>query len=231
MKTMGFIGGMSWESSIKYYQIINEAVREKLGGLHSAKSLMYSVDFGEIEKLMQQGQWESLAQEIIAAAESLEKGGADFFLICTNTVHKVAGEVQRHVSIPLLHIADATGEKVKAEGLGRIGLLGTTFTMEEEFYRGRLRDKYGLDVLIPPEPDRKIVNRVIFEELCRGQIKASSKEQYLKIMESLIQDGADGIIMGCTEIGLLVNASDTRVPLFDTTEIHARAAVAYALEP
>ena len=229
MKTIGLIGGMSWESSVKYYRIINERVRDRLGGLHSAKSLMYSVDFGEIEKLQRQGKWEELTSLMIAAAKNLEKGGADFILICTNTMHKMADAVQKNIGIPLLHIADATAEKVKPAGIRKIGLLGTLFTMEESFYKGRLTDKYGLLVLIPERAERELVHRVIFEELCVGEIKQASKEHYIQIMNRLAENGAEGIILGCTEIGLLVGDKDARVPLFDTTVIHAEAAVEYAL--
>jgi len=229
MKTIGLIGGMSWESSVKYYRIINERVRDRLGGLHSAKSLMYSVDFGEIEKLQRQGKWEELTALMIAAAKNLEKGGADFILICTNTMHKMADAVQKNIGIPLLHIADATAEKVKPAGIRKIGLLGTLFTMEESFYKGRLTDKYGLLVLIPERAERELVHRVIFEELCVGEIKQASKEHYIRIMDRLAENGAEGIILGCTEIGLLVGDKDARVPLFDTTVIHAEAAVEYAL--
>jgi aspartate racemase len=229
MKTIGLIGGMSWESSVKYYRIINERVRDRLGGLHSAKSLMYSVDFDYIEKLQRQGKWEELTALMIAAAKNLEKGGADFILICTNTMHKMADVVQKNIGIPLLHIADSTAEKVKLASIRKIGLLGTLFTMEESFYKGRLTDKYGLQVLIPDRAERELVHRVIFEELCAGEIKQTSKEHYIQIMDRLAENGAEGIILGCTEIGLLVGDKDARVPLFDTTVIHAEAAVEYAL--
>jgi aspartate racemase len=230
MKTMGLIGGMSWESSIEYYRIINETVRAKLGGLHSAKSIMYSVDFAEIEALQHQGKWDEATAMMIAAAKSVEAGGADFVIICTNTMHMMADNVQKHIQIPLLHIADATAERIKAQGLRKIGLLGTRFTMEEDFYRGRLIKKHGLEVLIPTEEEREIVHRVIYDELCVGEIRGSSKEQYVGIMDHLVRDGAEGIILGCTEISLLVGDEDSRVPLFDTTQIHAVAAVEYALE-
>ncbi len=229
MKTIGLIGGMSWESSVKYYRIINERVRDRLGGLHSAKSLMYSVDFDEIETLQRQGKWEELTALMIAAAKNLEKGGADFILICTNTMHKMADAVQKNIGIPLLHIADAAAEKIKPAGIRKVGLLGTLFTMEESFYKGRLTDKYGLQVLIPDRAERELVHRVIFEELCAGEIKQTSKEHYIRIMDRLAENGAEGIILGCTEIGLLVRDKDARVPLFDTTVIHAEAAVEYAL--
>ncbi|KPL20105.1 MAG: aspartate racemase [Anaerolineae bacterium SM23_84] len=229
MKTIGLIGGMSWESSIEYYRITNETVRAKLGGLHSAKSIMYSVDFAEIEALQHQARWEEATELMIAAAQSVEKGGADFVVICTNTMHKLADEVQRHIQIPILHIADATAEKIQAQGLKTVGLLGTKFTMEEDFYKGRLTQKYGLEVMIPIAEERELVHRVIFDELCLGKVKQSSKAQYVSIMERLANDGAEGIILGCTEIGLLVQQEDSPVPLFDTTTIHALAAVERAL--
>jgi len=229
MKTIGMIGGMSWESSIEYYRIINEKVKENLGGLHSAKSLMYSVDFAEIEALQHAGRWDEATQAMIEAAKHVESGGADFIVICTNTMHKMADEVEAAIGIPLLHIADATAEAIKSQKLGKIGLLGTKFTMEEDFYRGRLVEKHGLDVLIPGADDREIVHRVIYDELVLGEIKAKSREVYKQIIEKLIAEGAQGIILGCTEIGLLVKDEDSRVPLFDTTNIHAVAAVEMAL--
>ena len=229
MKTIGMIGGMSWESSIEYYRIINEKVKEKLGGLHSAKSVMYSVDFAEIETLQHAGRWEEATQDMIEAARHVEAGGADFLIICTNTMHKMADEVEAAIGIPLLHIADATAEVIKAQGLNKIGLLGTKFTMEEDFYRGRLVEKHGLDVFIPEADDREIVHRVIYDELVLGEIKLQSREQYKQIIEKLIAAGAQGITLGCTEIGLLVKDEDSRVPLFDTTYIHAVSAVEMAL--
>jgi aspartate racemase len=229
MKTIGLIGGMSWESSIEYYQIINETVRAELGGFHSAKCIMYSVDFAEIEPLQHQGKWNEATQMMIAAAKSLEKGGADFVVFCTNTMHKGAEEVQKQIQIPILHIADATGDRIKAQGLKKIGLLGTKFTMEEDFYGGRLAQKYNLEVMIPTAEERGIIHRVIYDELCMGEIKQSSKIKYLDIISRLAQRGAEGIILGCTEIGLLIKKEDSRVPLFDTTRIHAVAAVEYAL--
>jgi len=231
MKTIGLIGGMSWESSIEYYRIINEAVRGKLGGFHSAKCVMVSVDFAEIEPLQDQGKWNEAAEILIAAARGVEAGGADFVIICTNTMHKVADEVQKPLRIPILHIADATAQAIKAVGLKRVGLLGTKFTMEEDFYKGRLVQKHNLEVIIPAAEAREVVNRVIYDELCLGEIKPSSKMKYLDIMEHLAKEGAEGIILGCTEIGLLVKKEDSRVPLFNTTEIHARAAVDFALQP
>lgn len=229
MKTIGMIGGMSWESSIEYYRIINETVRAKVGGLHSAKSVMYSVNFAEIEALQNQGKWDHATDLMIDAAKRVENGGADFVIICTNTMHKMADEVQKHIRIPLLHIADATAEKIKIRGMSKVGLLGTRFTMEEGFYKGRLIDKHGLDVIIPSDEEREIVHSVIYDELCIGEIKQPSRKKYIGIIEHLINNGAEGIILGCTEIGLLVRQEDSRVPLFDTTRIHAVAAVKYAL--
>jgi aspartate racemase len=230
MKTIGMIGGMSWESSIEYYRIVNETVKEKLGDLHSAKSVMVSVDFAEIEMLQRAGRWEEATQAMVVAARSVQAGGADFLIICTNTMHKMAREVQHSISIPLLHIADATAEVVIERGLSRVGLLGTRFTMEEDFYRGRLEEKYHLEVLIPVSADREIVHRVIYDELVVGKIEPASKAEYQRIIASLAEAGAEGIILGCTEIGLLVAQSDSRLPLFDTTRIHALAAVDYALK-
>jgi aspartate racemase len=229
MKTIGLIGGMSWESSIEYYRIINETVREKLGGLHSAKNVMYSVDFAEIETMQHQNRWEEATQLMIEAAQHVQNGGADFVLICTNTMHKMADDVQNHIDIHLLHIADATAEVIKHQGLTKIGLLGTRYTMEEQFYKGRLESKHGLTVLIPGEDDREIIHRVIYDELCLGEVKPSSKDKYTAIIDKLIQSGAQGIILGCTEISLLVRESDSSVPIFDTTLIHAVSAVDYAL--
>jgi aspartate racemase len=229
VKTIGLIGGMSWESSVEYYRIVNEIAKAKLGGLHSAKSIMVSVDFAEIETLQHQGRWQEAAQVLIGAAESLESGGADFIVLCTNTMHKVADDVQAHTRIPILHIADATAQRIKESGINKIGLLGTRFTMEEDFYKGRLIQKYGLDVMIPNAQEREIVHRVIYDELVIGEIRQDSKERYLDIIERLVQGGAEGVILGCTEIGLLIHDGDCRVPLFDTTRIHAIAAVEYAL--
>ncbi len=229
MKTIGMIGGMSWESSIEYYRIVNEEVKKRLGGLHSAKSVMVSVDFAEIEALQHAGRWDEATQAMIAAARQVEAGGADFVIICTNTMHKMAGEVQASINVPLLHIADATATTIKAQGLSKTGLLGTRFTMEENFYRGRLIEKHGLEVLIPNAADRTVIHRVIYEELVLGQILPASKAEYQRIITNLTEQGAEGIILGCTEIGLLVKDADSRVPLFDTTQIHAIAAVEMAL--
>jgi len=230
MKTIGLIGGMSWESSAEYYRIINQTVSAKIGGLHSAKSIMYSLDFEEIEVLQRQRRWREATELMIAAARNVENGGAHVVLICTNTMHKMADDVQKHIGIPLLHIADPTAEKIKNQGIKKIGLLGTKFTMEEDFYKGRLAKKHGLEVLIPEEADRDTVHRVIYDELCLGKINHSSKEQFMKIMDNLVKDGAEGIILGCTEISLLVGEEDCRVSLFDTTKIHAVAGVEYALD-
>lgn len=229
MKTIGMIGGMSWESSIEYYRIVNEAVKEKLGGTHSAKSVMVSVDFAEIEALQNAGDWEKAAQSMIECAGQVEAAGADFLVICTNTMHKMADDVQKNIRIPLLHIADATAEVIQTRELHKVGLLGTRFTMEGDFYRGRLTEKHGLDVIIPDEDDRAIVHRVIYEELVLGIINPASKSEYLRIIERLIDAGAQGIILGCTEVGLLIKDGDCRVPLFDTTLIHARKAAEFAL--
>jgi len=230
VKTIGLIGGMSWESSIEYYRIINEATKAKLGGLHSAKSIMVSVDFAEIEILQHQGKWTEAAQVLIETAKDLENGGADFIVLCTNTMHKVADDIQANVNIPLLHIADATAQLVKESGIQKIGLLGTRFTMEEEFYKGRLSQEYGLSVSVPNAAQRDTIHRVIYDELVLGRIEQNSKEQYLDIIRQMIDQGAEGIILGCTEIGLLIHEQDSSVPLFDTTRIHAEAAVEYALQ-
>ena len=230
MKTIGLIGGMSWESSLEYYRIINEQVKNKLGGLHSAKSLMYSVDFDEIEKLQHQGKWDQLTKIMINAAQNLEKGGADFVLICTNTMHKMADDVQKNINIPLLHLADTTAEIIKSRKMKKIGLLGTNFTMEEDFYKGRLIQKYGLDVIVPDKEDRKVIHNVIYQELCLGNIKKSSKDQYVEIINKLVDSGAEAVILGCTEIPLLVKQEDVEIPLLDTTRIHAETAVEYSLK-
>jgi aspartate racemase len=229
VKTIGLIGGMSWESSIEYYRIINETVKTKLGGLHSAKSIMVSVDFAEIEILQHQGKWVESAQMLIEAAKNIENGGADFMVLCTNTMHKVADELQATVKIPLLHIADATAQRVKESGIKKIGLLGTRFTMEEDFYKGRLSQKFGLSVIIPNAQEREIVHRVIYDELVIGEIRQQSKKQVIAIIEQMVNQGAEGVILGCTEIGLLIHKQDSQVQLFDTTRIHAEAAVEYAL--
>ena len=230
MKTIGLIGGMSWESTSEYYKIINETVKERLGGLNSAKCIMYSVDFEEIASLQHQGEWEKLTKLMIRFAQQLERAGADFIVICTNTMHKMAREIQDNINIPLLHIADATAERIKEQGLRKPGLLGTKFTMEEDFYKKRLKEKYNLDVMIPSNTDREIIDSVIYNELCLGIIRQSSKEKFKDIIRRLVSNGADGLILGCTEIPLLISQKDVEVPLFDTTAIHSKAAVEFALD-
>jgi aspartate racemase len=229
MKTIGMIGGMSWESSLEYYRIVNEAVKETLGGLHSAKCILVSVDFAEIETLQREDRWDEATRTMIDAARQVESGGADLVIICTNTMHKMAEEVQASLKIPLLHIADAAAEAIQGHGLHKIGLLGTRFTMEGDFYRGRLAEKHGLEVLIPNEADRAVVHRIIYEELVLGKILPASKAEYQRIITALVEQGCEGILLGCTEIGLLVKDEDSRVPLFDTTRLHALAAVKAAL--
>lgn len=229
MKTIGLIGGMSWESSAEYYRIINEEVKQRLGRLHSAKCILYSVDFEEIEICQRNGEWDKAGQMLADAARGLESAGADFILICTNTMHKVANEIQASINIPLLHIADITAEKVLSDGIKTVGLLGTKYTMEQDFYKSRLEAK-GIEVLIPKETDRVLINSVIYEELCLGQIIDESRSRYKKIIEELIEQGAEGIILGCTEIGLLVKPEDSIVPLYDTTLLHAIGAVNFALQ-
>ena len=221
---------MSWESSLEYYRIINETIRDRLGGLHSAKCILYSLDFQEIEILQQEGKWDELTKIMIESAQNLEKAGANMVLICTNTMHKMANEVQNAIQIPLLHIADAAAEKVKEKNLKKVGLLGTKYTMEQEFYKGRIKEKYNIDVIIPDTADeRETVHNVIFDELCLGQIKDESREKYKKIIKNLAKNGAEGIILGCTEIPLLINQKDFTIPIFDTALIHCISAVDYAL--
>ena len=229
MKTIGLIGGMSWESSAKYYQLINQEVKKQLGGLHSAKCILYSVDFAETQRHQAAGEWERAGQLLGDAALSLEKAGADFIIICTNTMHKVIEYVEEKISIPILHIADATANEILKSDIRSIGLLGTTYTMEQDFYKSRIESN-GIKVLVPNSEDRQVINKVIFEELCLGEILPSSRADYKKIIEQLVEDGAEGIILGCTEIGLLVKQQDSQVPLFDTTVIHALEAVKRALE-
>ena len=228
MKTIGLIGGMSWESTVTYYKVINETVKEKLGGLHSAKCLLYSVDFEEIEACQAQGQWEESGIILAQAAQALERAGADFLVICTNTMHKVAPQIQRDVSIPLLHIAKATARQLHRQGITRVGLLGTRYTMEQDFYKEVLRQE-GIQVLIPEEKDRNLVNDVIYHQLCLGIISPQSRKEYLRIIGELAEQGAQGVILGCTEIGLLVSQENTSVPLFDTTLIHGRQAALFAM--
>lgn len=229
MKTIGLIGGMSWESTIPYYRQINETLKARLGGLHSAKLVLYSVDFHDIERLQQTGDWTAAGALLAGAGRALERAGADFLVLCTNTMHKVAGDIEAAVSIPLLHIADPTADAIKRTGLTTVGLLGTRFTMEQEFYRQRLQE-HGLQVLTPDEADREVIHRVIYEELCLGHIRGSSREEYRRIMAALIDQGAEAIILGCTEISLLVDSGDASVPLFDTTALHARRAADAALD-
>ncbi len=229
MKTIGLIGGMSWESSATYYQIINQTIKEELGGLHSAKSILYSVDFQEIEHYQANGDWEKSAQVLSNGAISLEKAGADFILICTNTMHKVAPQIQSKIQIPILHIADLTAEELLKKSIKKVALLGTKYTMEQNFYKNRLTEK-GIEVIIPNDDDRAVVNQTIYEELCLGIISPSSKKKFIKIIMKLSTQGAEGIILGCTEIGLLVQQQDTKIPLFDTTLIHAKSAALYALK-
>lgn len=230
MKTIGMIGGMSWESSVEYYKLINEGVHQALGGVHSAKSVMVSVDFAEPDLWMKESEWTKITNLIVKSAQQVESAGADFLLICTNTMHKMAEEVQSAVSIPLLHIADATAQAILAQGMSTVGLLGTRFTMKEEFMKKRLADKFGLKVITPVPEDQEIIHKIIFEELVIGKILPASNEAYKIIMAKMAEQGADGIILGCTEIGLLVNQSDSSLPLFDTTLLHAQAAVQYALK-
>lgn len=229
MKTIGMLGGMSWESTSSYYKAINEGVRKTLGGLHSAKICMVSVDFDEIEKLQHQGNWSETAAILSRAAKSVEAGGADFLLICTNTMHKVSEEIGSELSIPILHIADATADRLQQDNIKTVGLLGTRFTMEQDFYKGRLSKKYNVQVLVPDIEERKIVHDVIYSELCLGKIREASRREYLRIIDNLYSNGAQAIILGCTEIALLVQQKHTSVSLYDTTEIHAAAAVKLAI--
>jgi len=229
MKTIGLLGGMSWESSLEYYRIINQTVKERLGGFHSAKCVMVSVDFAEIETLQHVGDWDTLTQQMIDAVQQLVRGGADFTVICTNTMHKMADEIEAATPIPLLHIADAAATAIKAQGIHTVGLLGTRFTMEGDFYRVRLEKKHGLRVLIPDLERRKIVHRIIYEELVQGKILGPSRQAYLEIIANLQSQDAQGVILGCTEIPLLVKQSDVAIPIFDTTTLHAQTAVDWAL--
>ena len=229
MKTIGLLGGMSWESTVPYYRRINQRIGERLGGLHSAEIVLYSVEFAEIECLQHEGRWRSAAEILIRAARAVEGAGAEVLVICTNTMHKLYGEVEGAVRIPVLHIADATARVIAAAGVETVGLLGTRFTMEEDFYRGRLRARHGLEVLVPGEADRELVHRVIYDELCRGEVRDASRREYARILGELAERGAEGVILGCTEISLLVGPEDAPVPVFDTTAIHAEAAADWAL--
>ncbi|WP_280771096.1 aspartate/glutamate racemase family protein [Salipaludibacillus daqingensis] len=229
MKTIGLIGGLSWESTATYYRLINEMVNEQKGDLHSAKCLIHSFDFQDIATLQQQGKWDEASEKMLTAAIKLERAGADFLVICSNTMHKVADEIEEHLEIPLLHIADATADLMKKKGLSNIGLIGTSFTMEHPFYIDRL-EKQGFSVIIPEKEKRQKVHDVIFDELCKGKINESSKRAYIDIIYELQQAGAEGVILGCTEISLLIQQNDVDIPLFDTTKIHAKAAVSFALK-
>lgn len=229
MKTIGLIGGMSWESTVTYYQVINETIKKQLGGLHSAKCILYSVDFDEIEKYQASGEWDKSADVLSEAAQALERAGADYIVICTNTMHKVAPEIGRNIHIPILHIADMTAVQLKKHGIRKVGLLGTKYTMQQDFYKTILIEQ-GIEVVIPNAADVDIVNRIIYDELCLGKIFEKSKAVYLDIMHELARNGAQGIILGCTEIGLLIQQSDTDIPLFDTTRIHAKQAALKSLE-
>ena len=228
MKTIGMLGGMSWESTASYYKAINEGVKAKLGGFHSAKICLYSVDFAEIERLQHKGEWSKTASVLSDAAKSVEDGGADFLLICTNTMHKVAPEIQANISIPLLHIADATADRLIADGITKVGLLGTRFTMEQDFYKSHLIGQFDIDVIVPSNDEQTIVHNVIYDELCQGILTLDSKEQYLNIVNNLYEQGAEAVILGCTEIALLIKQEHTHVPLYDTTQIHAAKAVELA---
>ena len=229
MKTIGLIGGMSWESSLEYYRILNMCVRDRLGGWHSARCVMLSVDFAEIEAMQEAGAWEAMGEQLAREAQALERAGAGCVVLCTNTMHKVAPAIQAAVAIPLLHIADACADPVRSRGMERVGLLGTRFTMEQDFYAARLREKFGLETLIPGPKEREEVHRVIYDELVLGKILPESRQRYQDIIAGLAEQGAQGVILGCTEIGLLVRPEDSPVPLFDTTRLHAEAAVAWAL--
>ena len=229
MKTIGLIGGMSWESSLEYYRIVNETVKEKLGGFHSCKCLMYSVDFGVIEALQHQNKWDELTKLMIEAAQNLKHGGADFIVICTNTMHKMAPEIETATGLNVLHIADFTGAAISKDQIQKVGLLGTRFTMEGDFYKKRLKDNYDIEVIIPEDADRQIIHDIIYNELCLGIIKDDSRQKYIDIINKLCANGAEGIILGCTEIPLLIKQSDVLIPVYDTTKIHAESAVDFAL--
>ena len=228
MKTIGLIGGMSWESTAEYYRLINQGIKEKLGGFHSARLILYSVDFSEIEMLQRQGDWQGTADILSEAAVKIEAAGADFFLICTNTMHKVAPQVQQRVSIECLHIADATGNILHELGVGKVGLLGTSFTMEQDFYKGKLKNDYNLDVIVPSGKDRSVIHDTIFQELCLGISKEQSRNEFIRIIQTLQGEGAEAVILGCTEIGLLVSQGDLEIPVIDTTAVHAMQAVELA---
>lgn len=230
MKIIGLLGGMSWESSLVYYKIVNEKVKEKLGGHHSCECVMYSVDFDKIKKLQFEGNWDELTRIMIDAAKKIERGGAEMLTICTNTMHKMAPDIEKNISIPIVHIADATAEAIKSKKIKKVALLGTRFTMEQDFYKGRLIEKHGIDVVIPEGNDLEQVHSIIYNELVLGEIKQSSKEIYKQVIKRLIERGAEGVILGCTEIPLLIQQEDCSVPVFDTTKIHAEKTVDFAIE-
>ncbi|MGR5175705.1 aspartate/glutamate racemase family protein [Vibrio parahaemolyticus] len=230
MKTIGLLGGMSWESTANYYKAINEGVKRQLGGFHSAKIALVSVDFAEIENYQSSGQWDKAAECLVAASNAVQAAGADCLLICTNTMHKVADDIERSLSIPLIHIADATAEALKQDGVSKVGLLGTAFTMEQGFYKDRLTEKHNIDVVVPEPAQRKLVHDVIYKELVNGVVEGGSREAYLAIIDDLVGNGAQAVILGCTEIAMLVQQSDTKIPLYDTTQIHSDAAVCFALK-
>lgn len=229
MKTIGLLGGMSWESTANYYKVINQQVKQELGGLHSAKIVLYSVDFNQIEQLQHQDDWQATADLLSDAAQALQRAGAQSIVICTNTMHKVEPDIAKTLSIPTLHIADATAQKLIEDNCSRVGLLGTRFTMEQDFYKGRLAEKFGLEVLVPEPDDQQIIHDIIYNELCVGQIKTESRDKYLTIIDKLAAQGVEAVILGCTEIALLVNQQDTNMPLYDTTDIHAKYSVSWAL--
>lgn len=229
MKTIGLIGGMSWESTVTYYQIVNSVIKRELGGLHSAKVLLYSVDFEEIERYQSAGEWDKSADVLAQAALNLQKAGADFIVICTNTMHKVVPQIQEKISVPILHIAEATAQKLQENGIKKVGLLGTKYTMTQDFYKSKILEA-GIDVIIPSSEDVEVVNSVIYNELCLGEIKTDSREKYKKIIEKMAADGAEGVILGCTEIGLLIKQEDSVIPVFDTTQIHGEKAALMSIQ-
>ncbi len=229
MKTMGLLGGMSWQSTSTYYSLLNQGITDNLGGLHSARLMLYSVDFDEIEKLQHDGKWQEMGEILASAAKRVEAGGADFLLICTNTMHKVAAQVEAAVNIPLLHLADATGQRLQQAGITKVGLLGTRFTMEQDFYKQRIVDNFGIDVVVPELADIEVVHRIIYDELCLGTVKDDSREAYLGVIERLATAGAEAVILGCTEIAMLVQQQHSSMPLYDTTTIHCEEAVKLAI--
>jgi aspartate racemase len=230
MKTIGLIGGMSWESSVDYYRIINEETRNILGGSHSSKCLMYSFDFHEIEELQNKNSWEELTKEMVLQADNLKKAGADFIVICTNTMHIMAPDIEKRTGLKVLHIADVTGKEIKRKSIGKVALLGTKFTMEGSFYKKVLKDKHNIDIVIPNDEDREVIHNIIYNELVRGIIKDDSRQKYIKIIDKLMDKGAEGVVLGCTEIPLLIKQKDVSIPIFNTTEIHSKAAVRYAID-